>query len=749
MILILFFAFLCFCCSQQLSQLCVLAQTTSSPDDGNDIATAKATTTTVNPDLPFGDINIVVLTDVHSFVGGKNRHDPTANANYGDVLSFWERLKEYCNAHNQDLWFVNNGDWMHGTGLAMDGNADHLLPILLNMPWDVVTLGNHESYSKAIVRKMKQTMIPKYNFLTSNVKEIATDEPLGDHYTILEGKNHRLLVFGFLYNHCEPSSLLKVKRVSEAIEQEWFAEALQNEKYHAVLVMAHMEYDKRYVDQILQAIRDITGDDKIPVQFITGHSHIRAEKRLDHYAHSFEAGAFLDTVGFVSFPNHTHAKAEKKGNMKHLFQHQFLDGSINNFTATLQIDPPQTFQTPGGTNLSNLIVDTRETLKLTEVVSCPPHDYFRDVSIHGHNSIYDLWKHVAKQQILKRDRWSVMMIHKDAIRHDIRGALGDVELDDVVKIAPFMEPVLYLGKIPSWVIFRANTTLNTYSHKNKVPDYILAGDIEADGDFDFYTQSYSVGDILEAFGRMMNQDEITPVHTGERDTLYWLDYLEKTFPCDENHILHFKPWFKDLHKLNEELGDSHYGQEGSYDDVDDNAVRQDDDDAYDDASGGETTPATTQQQNADEGYQGYLPPSTIEEFKDELPPAASPSTAIKVEQPPSPTSIDGMQKHTKQELEKRKQEKLDKRTAIIEITGFIVACLLVAVSIFGFVKFIRKRNSNIWDDDEDGLVYDKEELKALRLQQDCQSRPRRKFGRNKSKDKRLRPHHPPKELELT
>jgi 2',3'-cyclic-nucleotide 2'-phosphodiesterase (5'-nucleotidase family) len=80
------------------------------------------TTTTVtlaNPeeDLPWGDINVMVLTDVHSWIGG-HLHESDRNADYGDVLSFYERLKKYAKKQGRDLWFVMNGDWIHGTGLA-------------------------------------------------------------------------------------------------------------------------------------------------------------------------------------------------------------------------------------------------------------------------------------------------------------------------------------------------------------------------------------------------------------------------------------------------------------------------------------------------------------------------------------------------------------------------------------------------------------------------------------------------------
>jgi 2',3'-cyclic-nucleotide 2'-phosphodiesterase (5'-nucleotidase family) len=68
------------------------------------------------PNLPLNDINIVVLTDVHSWVAGHAAKEPMYDADYGTVLSFVQRLKDLCLASKQDVFFVMNGDWNDGTG---------------------------------------------------------------------------------------------------------------------------------------------------------------------------------------------------------------------------------------------------------------------------------------------------------------------------------------------------------------------------------------------------------------------------------------------------------------------------------------------------------------------------------------------------------------------------------------------------------------------------------------------------------
>ena len=95
-------------------------------------------------DLPWGDINLLVVTDDHSWVGGHGRKEPLLDADYGDVLSFYQNLKAHCDAKGQDLFLVMNGDWIDGTALSLNGETSFLVPLIQKMPFDIVNTGNHE-----------------------------------------------------------------------------------------------------------------------------------------------------------------------------------------------------------------------------------------------------------------------------------------------------------------------------------------------------------------------------------------------------------------------------------------------------------------------------------------------------------------------------------------------------------------------------------------------------------------------------
>ena len=82
----------------------------------------------------------------------------------------------------------------------------------------------------------------------------------------------------------------------------WFKEELTKGDFDAILVLAHIDVQDLMVYEILNATCAIVGPD-IPVQFITGHSHHHSNQVLDYQVSSFEAGHFLDILGFSSFPS--------------------------------------------------------------------------------------------------------------------------------------------------------------------------------------------------------------------------------------------------------------------------------------------------------------------------------------------------------------------------------------------------------------------------------------------------------------
>ena len=125
-------------------------------------------------DVPLGDVNIVAVTDVHSWLQGGDQQDqqedqrgqralsnrPRAHAldaNFGDLISFTQRLKTHAAAQGKDVFLVDNGDVVDGTGLSnlFKDHCSALLPLLRRVPFDALNCGNHELYTNATMEAFR------------------------------------------------------------------------------------------------------------------------------------------------------------------------------------------------------------------------------------------------------------------------------------------------------------------------------------------------------------------------------------------------------------------------------------------------------------------------------------------------------------------------------------------------------------------------------------------------------------------
>jgi len=530
----------------------------------------------IAPTVPFGDINLVVLTDVHSWVAGHfdNEGKDNLDVSYGDVVSFFERLKGYCAADsvdngdvgnsNQtdddcaDLWLVQNGDWIDGTGLATDGDPSSLIPILEKIPFDVLNTGNHELYKDSVISDMRkpggflQWWGPRH--LASNVyMNVDGDgsvngrmEPMSNRFHVLHGRRSTVLVFGFLYNMPNPSDLVVVQTVEEAIEEDWFLDALTTVDYNAILVMLHAGHDDPSVEIIRHAIRRVTAekgidpDGNLPIQFIAGHTHYRRYAVADAQSTVVEAGRYMDTVGWVSFPNaetiqtakeqrrelrfttesevnftdsNSHMTSPGGSNeeasasaVTDLFHHVFLDANKKTLREALGLPPApdgDDFHTPLGKEVSAFIDETRDSMGLSRKIGCAPNDYPLNRSMAHEDSLWRLYRDEVGPHAMATARLLVdgdatkttsttmaskpdhrrLFMSQDSWRYGLYGG-KHLTYDDIVVVSPFNEPIYRVSVLPCSSIgeleqsMNANTTDVFYS---PLPAWIVSAAITADG----------------------------------------------------------------------------------------------------------------------------------------------------------------------------------------------------------------------------------------------------------------------------
>jgi len=519
------------------------------------------------PNLPFGDINVVALTDVHSWIGGHGEKEPNLNADYGDVLSFYELLKQYCDYAGKELFFVVNGDWIDGTGLAMNGDPSHLVPLLEKMPFDALNVGNHELYRKDVIEYVTRPGgFVKWwgdGYLSSNVVLAQSMEPIGSRYKVLRGKQYSLLVFGFLYDMEDNDPIVKVEKVEKDVETAWFSTALHEESFDAILVLAHMDVKHPLLNVILSKIRSELGEN-IPVQFITGHTHIRGYELIDGLSASFEPGHYLDTVGFASFPtkatvaaaptstdiitaplgpviiNHNMPIGSNNSNvtvpmstnlpLSQLFKHVHLDANVDKLRETLGVP---TLATAKGKALSTFIAKTQERMGLEEIISCMSRSYFLNRSVEAEDSLWGYFRDFVVPSQFKEYRNPVaVLLERGSWRYDLLE--GNVHVNDVLEIASFNTSLWALEGIPWSAISELNNTMN----KNRTDSaglvkYILSpvhrgdeGPRVDDIPHDLIFESFDDASIRKELTKIYpGAAKLTPISINRATTDIWIQHF--------------------------------------------------------------------------------------------------------------------------------------------------------------------------------------------------------------------------------
>jgi hypothetical protein len=391
-----------------------------------------------------------------------------------------------------------------------------------------------------------------HRHLASNIVVSETQQPLSNRYIVLKGKNANVLVFGFLYNMLDPSAVVSVSMVEDVVQQGWFRQALATEQYDAIMVMAHMGHEDASVDVLLTAIRNQVGD-SMPVQFITGHTHLRQYGAKDALSASMEAGRYLDTVGFLSFPRQdtaqvvsTAATTPGAATTTNLFQHVFLDANVEVLRDTLGVAE---LETRAGADLAAFIDTTAEKLGLTEKIGCAPRNYYMNRTIESKDSLWKLYKEqLVPTQFLPRELSKrVILVGQGSWRYDLLG-LDNLQVGDIFAVDPFNETIYYHGLVPEGVVLALNATLNQYPPiaPPYLPAFILAGDdIRTGGDerIKLFTHKFKADEIHTELKKLYPAAS-EPEMTNMSSTTLWMSFVRDQWSCD-GHGASTPPWYRE------------------------------------------------------------------------------------------------------------------------------------------------------------------------------------------------------------
>jgi 2',3'-cyclic-nucleotide 2'-phosphodiesterase (5'-nucleotidase family) len=421
--------------------------------------------------VEWRDINILHLTDVHSFVAG-NRHEGV-DADYGDLVSFISHMRDRARERGVELFVVNTGDLVDGTGMsdATPVAGEFLTPILRMVPYDALTIGNHELYEDSTVENLRKpggllehfgercvTSNQFYRPLGSAASNSSAREqqmePLSVRHTVLHGPNsgRNLLAFGFLFNFGSFSPNSFVQWVEQAVAEPWFAQAVAAHAAEVVgvAVLAHMGWTDEAVELIRAAVRAAPGGAHLPMVVLAGHTHIRVFSRLDENAGLLESGRYFDTIGMIGFdiPSTTAsarvAPADGYSNLSSTwFEYEYLATNVENLAAVAQVEPGD-FSLPAGALVKEEISRVREMFALDEVLGCTPADgplrYRRRNDLDAPDSLWRLALEEVIPAVVFEPTFNptqILVAGSGGLRFDIYA--GELTRDDTMIVSPFRD----------------------------------------------------------------------------------------------------------------------------------------------------------------------------------------------------------------------------------------------------------------------------------------------------------------------
>ncbi|GAA6039301.1 hypothetical protein JCM8097_003252 [Rhodosporidiobolus ruineniae] len=405
--------------------------------------------------LPWGEVNILSTTDTHGWLMGHQRNEPSYSGDWGDLYSFVSRMKDEARRRGVDLLLVDSGDRVDGNGLVDAEPSEHpkgytALDIFSQMPYDVVTTGNHELYKDPVAAYVSEVMAGKYGekWVVSNVNLTITDEKTGETYEKRMGnrlrkfkteQGRKVTAFGPLFDFKAHGKTITVQKPSEMAKEQWFLDAILD-KPDFFLFVGHMslriEPDSEW-STLVRTIREI--HPTVPVLVFGGHHHIRDCVQEDPYSMSLAAGRYMETVGWVSMSGLDESKPPQ-------FKRRYLDQNRNTYAYHVGED----FDTPEGKNITTWLSQTAERFNLTEQFGVAPQDYYLHRFPHTtpHSIFHLLTSSVLPTLVNRPDRphKPFTVLNSGSVRFDV--FKGPFTRNDQWIILPFTNNFLYVPSVP-------------------------------------------------------------------------------------------------------------------------------------------------------------------------------------------------------------------------------------------------------------------------------------------------------------
>jgi hypothetical protein len=389
-------------------------------------------------------------------------HRPQYSADWGDYISFAERMRKRADDEGRDLLLIDTGDRIEGNGLydASDPKGKYTYDIFKEQAIDVICTGNHELYQiDAAAREYAQT-VPNFKskYLASNLDYIdpktGDQVPMAQRYRKFTTKNQgiRVLAFGFLFDFTGNANNTRVQPVEKTIKEDWFQKAIR-EDVDLFLVIGHVTLDGPEYKALFKALRSQKWD--TPVQFFGGHSHIRDFVKYDSKAYGIQAGRYMETIGWMSIDGiqgkgkeADQKELETKASMS--FNRRYIDNNLFGYHYHTGLNET-TFPTEHGKNVSSMIHSSRKALNLDQSYGCAPKDLWLNRAPYPSSDSILTWLETEVIPVVaispeRKDVPTLAISNTGAMRFDI--FKGAFTIDTTYIVSPFVSKFLFLKDVP-------------------------------------------------------------------------------------------------------------------------------------------------------------------------------------------------------------------------------------------------------------------------------------------------------------
>ncbi|WVN90586.1 uncharacterized protein L203_105826 [Cryptococcus depauperatus CBS 7841] len=407
--------------------------------------------------LEWKDVNFLSISDTHGWLLGHQHEtwpEPNYSGDYGTFASFVTHMRRIADEKGVDLLLIDAGDHHDGSGLVSSSplSASLTEDVFSLIPYDVITIGNHELYHYSDALDEYQN-IERWGgrYVTSNVNiTIPTAQgfesvPIGKTHLKFQTKQGRkVTAFGVIFDFKVHDKGITLQKPSMLARESWFLEAIQEEPDYFV-ISGHMPVrgETSEFTPIFDAIRKL--HPYVPIYVFGGHTHVRDCVQYDGKSIGVVPGRYLETIAFTSS-----SLASKDDSQPLDVARRYLDANDVSYqwhTHTTE----ETFHTNLGRKISTSLSTLTSTLNITSPFGIAPHNYFLKRHPWGHpRSVLTLFSHKVLPNIVedmdrgKGEKGQERMIVGNAgsLRFDL--FQGPFNKNDELTVSPFTSTFLYV-----------------------------------------------------------------------------------------------------------------------------------------------------------------------------------------------------------------------------------------------------------------------------------------------------------------